>query len=304
MNNQLNAFLQKRWTVPAATAVAGFGVGTFVGYMFTRRQYDRIEAELARVDAETDEIIEVTESMKEAAFSAEVEKRVALELEKRMPHILGAQGLGYDTPSELDEESLAVLREDHPSSFSKRREEGTVSPIRRDLEPETIIGHTTDVRTTTDGHIEFEGVTHMDPRRGKVVNVFGDGAGDEWDYKTEIESRDRSRPYIIHIDEFNGDEMGWDSQSTLTWYEKDKILTDSHDKPIHNPNEIVGLPLEFGHGSNDPNVVYIRNEKLEAEYEVLRDSGSYEEVVLGEAMEAAAEAEGLRHSHNMRFRSD
>lgn len=300
MNEQLNAILHKRWTVPTATGVVGLGVGTLVGYMFTRKQYNRIEAELARVDAETEQIEQYQLDFKDAALSAEVERRVAEELEKRMPAILGPHGLGYETTSEPDEETLSALREDHPASVAKR---GRVvsSRARRELEPETVIGHTIDIRE--DPQRVPAAVLPL-KKRGVVVSVFGEGAGDEWDYKSEIEARDKTRPYVIHVDEYQGDEMGWDSQSTLTWYEKDSVLTDSHDHPIHNPNEVVGLPLSFGHGSNDPNVVYVRNERLQAEYEILRDSGSYQEVVLGEAFEAAAQAEELRHSRTMRFRSD
>jgi hypothetical protein len=138
---------------------------------------------------------------------------------------------------------------------------------------------------------------------GKAVatNIFTND-GDEWDYKTELEKRDKSDPYVIHVDEFVADEMGWDSQSTLTWYEKDQILTDSHDKPVYNHAELVG-ELRFGHGSNDANVVYIRNERLQCEYEVLRDEGSYEEIVLGEQMEHQTQAEELRHSRQLRFTS-
>ncbi len=304
MKEQLNALLQKRWTLPTATGVVGVGVGTLVGYMLTKKQYDRIEAEIARVDAETDQY---TLDFRDAALAAEVEKRVAVELERRMPHIL--RQLEYSTETEVDEDALQALREDHPASRSNVRQ---IRPIG----PDTVIGRTVDVRETPEG-IEVEGTLTQDgvrvmhrveenERRAAVrrtTSIF-DGAGDEWDYKTEIENRNPERPYVIHVDEYMTDEMGWDSQSTLTWYDKDQILCDSHDHPIHNPNVIVGMPIRFGHGSNDPNVVYVRNEVLKAEYEILRDSGSYQEIVLGEQLEAAAESEHLRHSHQMRFRGD
>lgn len=321
MKDQLNALLQKRWTLPTATGVVGLGVGTLVGYMFTRKQYDRIEAELARVETETFDIEQAAEKFeqyqldfKDAAIDAEVERRVTKEIEKRMSHILGSKGLGYATESEPDDaEAIQAIREDHPSA----RGRVISSAPARQIGPETVIGRTVDIRETGHG-IEAEvepteegrRVIHnlretqrRDVERLNVHNIFGNGA-DEWDYKTEIEHRDKTKPYIIHVDEYMGDEMGWDSQSTLTWYEKDQILTDSQDHPIHNPSVVVGLPLRFGHGSNDPNVVYVRNEQLQAEYEILRDSGSYQEIVLGEEMEAAAEAEELRHSHQMRFRGD
>ena len=83
--------------------------------------------------------------------------------------------------------------------------------------------------------------------------------------------------------------MGYE-QSTLTYYEGDDILVDEHDVPVYNHNLSVG-PLNFGHGSNDKNVVYIRSERLESEFEVLREHGLYTVEVLGYEKE-----EEFRHS--------
>lgn len=131
-----------------------------------------------------------------------------------------------------------------------------------------------------------------------VTNVF-DQAGDEWDYAIEINERRRQSVYVIHIDEFMADEMEWDSQSTLTWYEGDQILCDSKDVPIYDWISVVG-ELKFGHGSKDPNVCYIRNERLQAEYEVLRDPGSYETEVLGGQVEERARRADVKHENTPR----
>lgn len=103
-----------------------------------------------------------------------------------------------------------------------------------------------------------------------------------WDYEAELPNRSPDFPYIIGFDEFEIGEEGF-SQSTLTYYEKDDILTDDKDVPIYD-RRIVG-ELKFGHGSNDPNIVYIRNTSLQSEFEILRDSGSFQEIVLGEEIE-------------------
>jgi hypothetical protein len=84
--------------------------------------------------------------------------------------------------------------------------------------------------------------------------------------------------------------MGY-TQTTLTFYSGDNILADEQDSPVYNYESVVGN-LRFGHGSNDSNVVYIRNEKLEAEYEVLLFDGSFEIEVLG----YVAEANVIEHS--------
>jgi hypothetical protein len=129
-----------------------------------------------------------------------------------------------------------------------------------------------------------------------MVNVFV-SRDEDWDYELEAFNRDPEKPYVIHRDEFFADEMGWDSQSTLTFYCKDSILCDERDEPLMNPDKIVGF-LKFGHGSGDPNIVYIRNERLHAEYEVLQDPGSYEMDVLGGHVENQMERDDVRHSRS------
>jgi hypothetical protein len=136
-----------------------------------------------------------------------------------------------------------------------------------------------------------------------MINVFTE-TDEDWDYELEIQNRVSSIPYVIHRDEFFGDEMGWDSQSTLTWYEGDQVLVDERDMPLSNPPSFIGNPT-FGHGSGDPNVVYVRNEKFQAEYEVLRDPGSYEMDILGGHVESQMEREDFRHSRSPgKFRED
>lgn len=118
------------------------------------------------------------------------------------------------------------------------------------------------------------------------VSVFVD-PDPSWDYEEEQKLRTSESPYVIHTDEYYGNETGY-GQSTLTYYAGDDILCDEEDVPIYNPNSIVG-PLPFGKGSSDPNVVHIRNEHLEAEYEVIQDSGFFSVEVLGQEFETPTE---------------
>jgi hypothetical protein len=125
-------------------------------------------------------------------------------------------------------------------------------------------------------------------------NVFALDYGD-WNYDVELVTRSVDKPYILHRDEFWGEEMNYD-QSTLTYYVDDDILTSQDDEqPIPRYETVTG-PLRFGHGSGDPNVVYIRNDNHSAEYEVLRFEGSYTQEVLGLAAEDESEKSDLKHS--------
>jgi hypothetical protein len=136
---------------------------------------------------------------------------------------------------------------------------------------------------------------------GKVIyvddiknnNVF-DTSFDHWDYDDEVPLREGQDIYVIHRDEFWGEEMNYD-QSSLTYYAGDDILVDQEDQPIYGYANVTG-PLLFGHGSGDRDVVYIRNNKQSAEYEVQRFDSSYTLEVLGVTAEEDSEKSDLKHS--------
>lgn len=127
---------------------------------------------------------------------------------------------------------------------------------------------------------------------------------EEWDYEEELKSRSSAEPYILHKDEFYANELDY-TQTTLTFYSGDDIMADEEDSPVYNYHLITG-ELKFGHGSGDPNVVYIRNDKRRAEYEVLYDSGLFSVEILGLSIEDNARVKGLKHSNDpvRRFRTD
>lgn len=126
-----------------------------------------------------------------------------------------------------------------------------------------------------------------------VTRLVPTGNG-EWDWNTEIQHRNMNQgtPYVITYEEFINDELGY-SQSTITYFAGDNILVDEEDVPIYDPQQMVG-EMKFGHGSNDPNVVYIRNEKLKCEWEVLYDPGTYEEEILDIVVEKNLESRNTK----------
>jgi hypothetical protein len=118
----------------------------------------------------------------------------------------------------------------------------------------------------------------------EVKNVFDEHpveVKDDWDYATEVKNRVPHLPYIIHIDEFAQNEDDYE-QITYTYYEEDQILADVRDVAVDNLEQVVGFGnIKFGHGSNDPSLVYVRNDKLHLDIEITRDEGSYGEQVHG-----------------------
>jgi plasmid stabilization system protein ParE len=121
-------------------------------------------------------------------------------------------------------------------------------------------------------------------------NVFVEGrplVDDNWDAEAEEANRDPERPYVISHDEFLENAFEHE-QAALIYYEGDDILAESNDAVIDEVESVVGNDnlSRFGHGSRDPNVVYIRNERTESDYEVTRSAGKYVDEV----------HPGLRHS--------
>jgi hypothetical protein len=110
----------------------------------------------------------------------------------------------------------------------------------------------------------------------RLINIFT--VDDDWNYELEYEKRGNGI-YIIHADEYIQGDYEF-KQETVTYYAEDDIMADMEDTPIYNYYDRMG-ELKFGHGSKDKNVVYIRNERLNREWEVLLHHGSYEVEVKG-----------------------
>lgn len=132
-------------------------------------------------------------------------------------------------------------------------------------------------------------------------SVFSD-LNDVWDQEKEDQKRTTEAPYVLQREEFYEEQQGY-HQSTLTYYAGDEILVDEEDKPIYNYIQIIG-PILFGHGSGDPKVFYVRNDKLRAEYEIIHDQGLYSVEVLGLEIEENARANDLKHSTHRKFREE
>ncbi len=113
-----------------------------------------------------------------------------------------------------------------------------------------------------------------------------------WDYPTEYRKRSEASPYVLHHDEFVQNERDY-MQSTLTYYAGDDVLTDERDTIIDDRDELVGLENldRFGEGSEDPEIVYVRNPVREIDLEIVRSDGTYAKEVHGLDSE-----EELQHS--------
>lgn len=118
----------------------------------------------------------------------------------------------------------------------------------------------------------------------EVRNVFqlddtSKSAEEGWDYTIEMEDRKGKEIYIIHQDEYGADD---NEEITLSYYGGDDILCDASDRIIDDQGKLVADCLDrFGHGSGDKNTVYVRNETLGIDLEVIKSDKTYAEEVHG-----------------------
>jgi hypothetical protein len=163
---------------------------------------------------------------------------------------------GYSTP----EEALKTLAENN----------GSAEPVQSQGK---------DFEDALDALREYQGDHPIQATRGDaeavLTNVFrsADSELPSPEIVEEVAARSHRMPYIISQDEFLANESGY-PQVTITYYEGDEVLADDRDEVIENPDVNIGMKnLRFGHRSDDPNVVYIRNDKLKTEFEACRSMG-------------------------------
>jgi hypothetical protein len=133
-----------------------------------------------------------------------------------------------------------------------------------------------------------------------VRNVFeqhADPPEDNWDWHKERAQRSPLRPYVIHRDE-RDENAAYDSV-TYTYYEDD-VVCDEDDEVLDEQRRETVIGEEnlgkFGHGSGDPTIVYVRNDQLEMDMEIVQSPNSFAEEVHGFEPE-------IKHSDRRRGRA-
>ena len=81
------------------------------------------------------------------------------------------------------------------------------------------------------------------------------------------------KPYIISPEEFG--EFDDYEKISLTYYSKDEILTDENDEIVDDVDDIVGIEALNHFGEYEEDSVFVRNDRLKCDYEILLDLDSY-----------------------------
>ncbi len=88
--------------------------------------------------------------------------------------------------------------------------------------------------------------------------------------------KDVNKPYVISPEDF-GEFYDYE-QISLTHY-ADGILTDDDNNPIEDIENTVGSSYDIHFGEYEDDSVFIRNDDLKTDYEILADSRKYSDVV-------------------------
>ena len=86
----------------------------------------------------------------------------------------------------------------------------------------------------------------------------------------KIDNRDI---HIITADQFAHEHLGYDKE-TLYWWRANNLLT-TEDFDILDVPELIGNEWQGRVGEFEPNVVYVRNETAETDYEIVEQKENY-----------------------------
>jgi hypothetical protein len=135
------------------------------------------------------------------------------------------------------------------------------------------------VNAAADALTAYQGAPAETKEEAKVVvnNIFANGPA----IPVVV---DEDEPHLIPEEEYLANETGYE-QYSMTYYLGDGVLADDRDQPVEGDklDETVG-DNNLTHFQNLPeneHIIYVRNNKLRAEFEISKSDGNYAEEVLG-----------------------
>ena len=239
-----------------ATFAVGLGVGYAVGYILTKKKWQKIANEdiesvreqyrLTRQPGDREAADKVYEELN--SKPSDVDVQIVHEKIKQLAYVIPETIESSD-----DDQVEASLSKDLAEQMDEDDEEETSDFTIEGQAPEEFFRQ----------HNIFDATIDIDAEA--------------------LAERDGDKPYVITYEEFQTDEENYD-KITLTYYEEDDVLTSADDDSIIPDHEwTVGQHNlhRFGMGSGSRNSVYVRNDQREADFEVVLNKSSYAEVVQG-----------------------
>lgn len=138
------------------------------------------------------------------------------------------------------------------------------------------------------GYSSIGDLTATNPSTVKVDAVFDNESDDDEEsddededdpdkeffayYDIPVEERNPN-PYVITPTSF-GMECPYYDKVTLVFHEEDGIITEEDGTMVTDVDKLVGWASLDRFGEYEPNVVYVRNEKICTDYEIVREYGT------------------------------
>lgn len=266
MNEKFEELLDNPWAIPVAVGIASFASGLGLGFFVGKNR--SIQNETEDLDFDTIVISEFPKSNAE----------VAEEL-----------GVSESTHRELPEEETTQAPLVESKVVIESQDAITLGIV------------TTDDLAKLRPHASTDEEIKADEDNAETL-VSHEQSEIEWDWEEELEKRTETAPYILREDEYWANELNF-SQVSLTYFSLDDVLADIDDAPVYGYESLTG-PLLFGHGSKNPDMVYVRNHERKVEYEISRLEALYAVEVLGHELATQAESQELKHSKVLKFRTD
>jgi len=280
----INRLLANKNTIPVLAGVAGVINGGVVGYLLGKR----------------DARINITVGEDETIDSMNVP--LPFDDEHHVPEIISFDrppARVVITPEKAAEIDVETFVRANPGS------DVTKEALSKVLGTVTSVSET-DNGFVVDGVLNDEGRALADAAAAEYAaavdglkeSIF-DNPHEEWDWEAETAKRGLRDPYVITDDEFHSEESGF-RQTSLRYYAGDNQVVDEDGAPMINYPDILGDELKFGKGSKGHDVVFIRNPRLEQEYEVIRDYDSFAHAVMGIEAEETLDEELVHSMHPVR----
>lgn len=134
-------------------------------------------------------------------------------------------------------------------------------------------------------------VKEYDTKAEETKTIFDQTQPSDTEIGDEIESPvpmlpepDPDNPYIIALEQW-GEQYVFNvnyDKITVRYFEDDDVVYDEGNGNIVPTKDVgAGNLAKFGFASEDAATVYVRNESIETDFEVIRDPGSYTAIILG-----------------------
>ena len=217
----------------------GAAIGGSVGWFVTKKQYEKTMDE--RIEKEVTETREYYQRLaREGAFEG-------TDIPKTNPIA--------DYVNAIDEADREKVEESYTDRMNRRKEDL--------LRPERTKYDRSEASRSERIQYNSYSKPQSEPKEEEVDKVR----------LAQNDDDPRSDIYVINADQFAHERYGFD-KVTLYWWELERILSEE-DMAILDVPDILGTNWEPHIGEEEKDIVYVRNEPLETDYEVVAQHESF-----------------------------